>query len=472
MAVITIRLTLPSCEPKHRLREDLYEALEWYIGYEEKDFAQRYLNGRTLLKLEELKLAIIGLGYVGLPLAVEFGKKRSVIGFDINQKRIDELNAGNDTTLETTKEELRDAKYLIFTINPEDLKAANCFIVTVPTPIDAHKRPDLTPLIKASEIVGKALKKDDIVIYESTVYPGATEEDCVPILEKHSGLSFNQDFYCGYSPERINPGDKEHRLKNIRKVTSGSTAEITEFVDALYNEIITAGTHKAESIKVAEAAKVIENTQRDINIALINELAIIFNKMGIDTQAVLEAAGSKWNFLPFRPGLVGGHCIGVDPYYLTHKAEMIGYHPQIILAGRRLNDGMGAYVVSQLIKAMIGKSIQIEGANILVMGLTFKENCPDLRNTRVVDIVHEIKQYNCNVDIYDPWVDQQEVQNEYGLTPVEAPKQGNYDAVILTVAHDKTRDMGANQIRTFCKENHLLYDLKYIFSKNETDLRL
>jgi UDP-N-acetyl-D-galactosamine dehydrogenase len=342
LAIITIRLTLPSCEPKHRLGEDLYEALEWYIGYEEKDFAQRYLNGRTLLKLEELKPAIIGLGYVGLPLAVEFGKKRSVIGFDINQKRIDELNAGNDTTLETTKEELRDAKYLRFTINPEELKAANCFIVTVPTPIDAHKRPDLTPLIKASEIVGKELKKDDIVIYESTVYPGATEEDCVPILEKHSGLSFNQDFYCGYSPERINPGDKEHRLKNIRKVTSGSTAEITEFVDALYNEIITAGTHKAESIKVAEAAKVIENTQCDINIALINELAVIFNKMGIDTQAVLEAAGSKWNFFPFRPGLVGGHCIGVDPYYLTHKAEMIGYHPQIILAGRRLNDGMGA----------------------------------------------------------------------------------------------------------------------------------
>ena len=373
------------------------------------------------MKLEGLKLAVIGLGYVGLPLAVEFGKKRSVVGFDINQTRIDELKAGNDSTLETNEEELRDAKHLIYTTNPEDLKAANCFIVTVPTPIDAYKRPDLTPLIKASEIVGNALKKDDIVIYESTVYPGATEEDCVPILEKHSGLAFNQDFYCGYSPERINPGDKEHRLTNIKKVTSGSTSIITDLVDALYNEIITAGTHKAESIKVAEAAKVIENTQRDINIALINELSIIFNKMGIDTQAVLEAAGTKWNFLPFRPGLVGGHCIGVDPYYLTHKAEMIGYHPQIILAGRRLNDGMGSYVVAQLIKAMIRKSIQIDGANVLVMGLTFKENCPDLRNSRAIDIVHEIKQYKCNVDIYDPWVDREEVQNEYGLTPIEAP---------------------------------------------------
>ena len=425
-----------------------------------------------LLKLEGLKLAIIGLGYVGLPLAVEFGKKRSVVGFDINQKRISELKAGNDSTLETTGEELLEAKHLIYTTNPEDLKAANCFIVTVPTPIDAHNRPNLTPLIKASEIVGKALKKDDIVIYESTVYPGATEEDCVPILEKHSGLSFNKSFYCGYSPERINPGDKEHRLTNIKKVTSGSTSKITDLVDALYNEIITAGTHKAESIRVAEAAKVIENTQRDINIALINELAIIFNKMGIDTQAVLEAAGSKWNFLPFRPGLVGGHCIGVDPYYLTHKAETIGYHPHIILAGRRLNDGMGAYVVSQLIKAMIRKSIQIEGANVLVMGLTFKENCPDLRNTRVVDIVNEMRHYKCNVDIYDPWVDQAEVQSEYGLTPVEAPNQGKYDAVILTVAHDKIRDMGAKKIRNFCKENHLLYDLKHIFSKNETDLRL
>ena len=419
-----------------------------------------------------IKLAIIGLGYVGLPLAVEFGKKRSVIGFDINQQRIDEIKAGNDGTLETSEEELCDAKYLIYTTNPEDLRAENCFIVTVPTPIDAHKRPDLTPLIKASEIVGKVLKKDDIVIYESTVYPGATEEDCVPILEKHSGLAFNQDFYCGYSPERINPGDKEHRVTNIKKVTSGSTPEITDFVDALYNEIITAGTHKAESIKIAEAAKVIENTQRDLNIALINELAIIFNRMGIDTQAVLEAAGSKWNFFPFRPGLVGGHCIGVDPYYLTHKAESIGYRPQIILAGRHLNDGMGAYVVSQLINAMDSKSIQIEGAKVLVMGLTFKENCPDLRNTRVVDIVHELEQYKCHVDIYDPWVDRQEAQHEYGITPVEAPNQGNYDAVILTVAHDKTKEMGARQIRTFCKETHVLYDLKYIFAKNETDLRL
>jgi len=424
------------------------------------------------LQLEKLKLAIIGLGYVGLPLAVEFGKKRTVIGFDINQKRIEELKAGNDGTLETNKEELFDSKHLIFTTNPDDLRDANCFIITVPTPIDAHKRPDLTQLITASKIVGRVLKKEDIVIYESTVYPGATEEDCAPILEKHSGLSFNQDFYCGYSPERINPGDKEHRVTNIKKVTSGSTPEITDIVDALYNEIITAGTHKAESIKVAEAAKVIENTQRDLNIALINELAIIFNKMSIDTQAVLEAAGSKWNFLPFRPGLVGGHCIGVDPYYLTHKAELIGYHPQIILAGRRLNDGMGAYVVSQLIKAMVRNSIQIDGASVLLMGLTFKENCPDLRNTRVVDIVRELKQYNCHVDIYDPWVTQQEAQHEYGITLIDAPKQGSYDAVILTVSHDKIKEMGAKQIRTFCKETHVLYDLKYIFSKNETDLRL
>ncbi len=424
------------------------------------------------MQLEKLKLAIIGLGYVGLPLAVEFGKKRTVIGFDINQKRIEELKAGNDGTLETNKEELFDSKHLIFTTNPDDLRDANCFIITVPTPIDAHKRPDLTQLITASKIVGRVLKKEDIVIYESTVYPGATEEDCAPILEKHSGLSFNQDFYCGYSPERINPGDKEHRVTNIKKVTSGSTPEITDIVDALYNEIITAGTHKAESIKVAEAAKVIENTQRDLNIALINELAIIFNKMSIDTQAVLEAAGSKWNFLPFRPGLVGGHCIGVDPYYLTHKAELIGYHPQIILAGRRLNDGMGAYVVSQLIKAMVRNSIQIDGASVLLMGLTFKENCPDLRNTRVVDIVRELKQYNCHVDIYDPWVTQQEAQHEYGITLIDAPKQGSYDAVILTVSHDKIKEMGAKQIRTFCKETHVLYDLKYIFSKNETDLRL
>ena len=351
------------------------------------------------MKLEDIKLSIIGLGYVGLPLAVEFGRKRSVVGFDINQRRIDELKAGNDFTLETTQEELAAAKQLSYTTHQDDLRACNCFIATVPTPIDEHKRTDLTPLIKASETVGKVLKKGDIVIYESTVYPGCTEEDCVPVLEKHSGLNFNQDFYCGYSPERINPGDKEHRVTNIKKVTSGSTPEIADLVDALYNEIITVGTHKADSIKVAEAAKVIENTQRDLNLALINELALIFNRMGIDTEAVLKAAGSKWNFLPFRPGLVGGHCIGVDPYYLTHKAQAIGYHPEIILAGRRLNDSMGAYVVAQLVKAMTKKRIQVEGAKVLVMGLTFKENCPDLRNTRVVDIVAELKEYNCEVDV-------------------------------------------------------------------------
>ncbi|GAB1458694.1 Vi polysaccharide biosynthesis UDP-N-acetylglucosamine C-6 dehydrogenase TviB [Thauera sp.] len=344
--------------------------------------------------LDTLKLAIIGLGYVGLPLAVEFAKKRSVVGFDINQARIDALKTGHDATLEVSDEELAEATGLSYSANLQDLAACNTYIVTVPTPIDEHKQPDLTPLVKASETIGKVLKKGDIVIYESTVYPGATEEDCVPVLEKFSGLKFNVDFYAGYSPERINPGDKEHRVSTIKKVTSGSTPEVAELVDQLYRQIIVVGTHKAESIKVAEAAKVIENTQRDVNIALINELAIIFNKMGIDTEAVLQAAGSKWNFLPFRPGLVGGHCIGVDPYYLTHKAQSIGYHPEIILAGRRLNDGMGAYVVSQLVKAMLKRRITVEGARVLVLGLTFKENCPDLRNTRIVDIVKELRDYN------------------------------------------------------------------------------
>jgi UDP-N-acetyl-D-galactosamine dehydrogenase len=425
-----------------------------------------------MMDVKNLKLAIIGLGYVGLPLAVEFGKKRSVIGFDINQGRIDELKAGNDATLEISAEELRAATFLTFTTNAQDLRTANCYIVTVPTPIDAYKRPDLKPLIKASKTVGKVLKACDIVIYESTVYPGATEEDCVPVLEKYSSLKFNQDFYCGYSPERINPGDKEHRVATIKKVTSGSTQEIADLVDALYNEIVTAGTHKAESIKVAEAAKVIENTQRDLNIAFINELAIIFNKMGIDTQAVLEAAGSKWNFLPFRPGLVGGHCIGVDPYYLTHKAEAIGYHPQIILAGRRLNDGMGTYVVSQLIKAMIKRSIQIEGARVLVMGLTFKENCPDLRNTRVVDIVNELKQYSMVVDVYDPWVSVEEAMHEYGIMPIKEPAASAYDAVILAVAHNEFKNMGSECIRSFAKLNSVLYDLKYVFVREESDIRL
>ncbi|MBP4046230.1 Vi polysaccharide biosynthesis UDP-N-acetylglucosamine C-6 dehydrogenase TviB [Chromobacterium violaceum] len=424
------------------------------------------------MNLSDIKLAIIGLGYVGLPLAVEFGRRRSVVGFDINQRRIDELKAGTDFTLETTQEELEAAKQLSYTTNLEELKNCNCFIVTVPTPIDEHKQPDLTPLVKASETVGKVLKKGDIVIYESTVYPGCTEEDCVPILEKVSGLKYNVDFYCGYSPERINPGDKEHRVTVIKKVTSGSTPEIATLVDGLYREIITAGTHKAESIKVAEAAKVIENTQRDLNIALINELALIFNKMGIDTEAVLKAAGSKWNFLPFRPGLVGGHCIGVDPYYLTHKAQAIGYHPEIILAGRRLNDSMGAYVVSQLVKAMTKRRIHVEGAKVLIMGLTFKENCPDLRNTRIVDIVKELGEYNCQVSVFDPWVSIEECQHEYGITPIQEPKAGEYDAIILAVSHDQFKAMGEQKIRALGKPGAVVYDLKYILEASESDLRL
>ncbi len=421
---------------------------------------------------EDIKLAIVGLGYVGLPLAVEFGRHRPVVGFDINSRRIDELIAGNDLTLETTQDERAAAKNLTFTTHPDELRSCNCFIVTVPTPIDEYKRPDLTPLLEASETVGKVLKKGDIVIYESTVYPGCTEEDCVPVLEKHSGLKFNLDFFCGYSPERINPGDKEHRVTTIKKVTSGSTPEVADLIDALYKEIIAAGTHKADSIKVAEAAKVIENTQRDLNIALINELALIFNRMGIDTEAVLLAAGSKWNFLPFRPGLVGGHCIGVDPYYLTHKAQAIGYHPEIILAGRRLNDSMGTYVVAQLVKAMTKKRIQVDGAKVLVMGLTFKENCPDLRNTRVVDIVAELKDYNCDVDVFDPWVTVEEALHEYGITPIIEPKAGSYDAIILAVAHNQFKDMGNAVIRALGKPISVLYDLKYVLTAQESDLRL
>jgi len=424
------------------------------------------------MTLNDIRLAIIGIGYVGLPLAVEFGRKRSVVGFDISQRRVDELKSGNDLTLETTIEELKAAKHLSYTTNIDELCACNCYIVTVPTPIDEHKRPDLAPLLKASETIGKVLKKGDIVIYESTVYPGATEEDCVPVLEKFSGLKFNQDFYCGYSPERINPGDKEHRITNIKKVTSGSTPEIADLVDALYNLIITAGTHKAGSIKIAEAAKVIENTQRDLNIALINELALIFNKMGIDTEAVLQAAGSKWNFMPFRPGLVGGHCIGVDPYYLTHKAQAIGYHPEIILAGRRLNDSMGAYVVAQLVKTMTKRRIQVEGAKVLVMGLTFKENCPDLRNTRVVDIVTELGDYNCSVDVYDPWAATEEAQREFAITPVSQPNPGGYDAIILAVAHRQFSDMGPVAIHALGKPIHVLYDLKYLLPAQDSDLRL
>ena len=422
--------------------------------------------------LKNRKLAIIGLGYVGLPLAVEFGKKRAVVGFDINAKRVAELQSGQDHTLEVEPSELQQATQLSFTTDAQSLKACDIFIVTVPTPIDAHKRPDLTPLIKASETIGKVLKKGDIVIYESTVYPGATEEECVPVLEKTSGLIFNQDFFAGYSPERINPGDKTHRVTTIKKVTSGSTPEVADLVDALYNEIVTAGTHKAPSIKVAEAAKVIENTQRDVNIALINELALIFNKLGIDTEAVLQAAGTKWNFLPFRPGLVGGHCIGVDPYYLTHKAQSIGYHPEIILAGRRLNDSMGAYVVTQLVKAMTQRRIQVQGARVLVMGLAFKENCPDLRNTRIVDIVHELAEYDVQADVYDPWVSGEEAQHEYGITPVTALVPASYDAIIIAVAHDQFKAMGAGALRALGKPVHVLFDLKYVLPAAASDLRL
>lgn len=425
-----------------------------------------------MIKLDQINLAIIGLGYVGLPLAVEFGKKRPVLGFDINHARIDALKQGHDATLEVDDEELASATNLSYSADIEDLKKCNVFIVTVPTPIDEHNQPDLTPLVKASETIGKVLKKGDIVIYESTVYPGATEEDCVPVLEQVSGLKFNQDFYAGYSPERINPGDKEHRVSTIKKITSGSTPEIADVVDALYNEIIVVGTHKASSIKVAEAAKVIENTQRDLNIALINELAVIFNKMGIDTEAVLQAAGTKWNFLPFRPGLVGGHCIGVDPYYLTHKAQSIGYHPEIILAGRRLNDNMAGYVASQLVKALLKKRVQVEGAKILLMGLTFKENCPDLRNTKVVDIIQELKEYNITVDVYDPWIDHSEAQHEYGITPISALNENSYDGIILAVAHKQFKEMGINAIKKLAKKDHVIYDLKYLFTAEETDLRL
>lgn len=424
------------------------------------------------MDLQNIKLAVIGLGYVGLPLAVEFGKKRDVLGFDINPRRIAELSSGIDNTLEVEPEELKTAAQLRYTSDASELAQANVYIVTVPTPIDEYKRPDLTPLIRASETIAKVLKRGDIVIYESTVYPGATEEDCVPVLERVSGLRFNEDFFAGYSPERINPGDKVHRLPSIRKVTSGSTPEIADVVDALYSEIITAGTHKAASIRVAEAAKVIENTQRDVNIALINELTLIFNKLGIDTLDVLEAAGTKWNFLPFRPGLVGGHCIGVDPYYLTHKAQSIGYHPEIILAGRRLNDGMGAYVASQLVKSMTKKCIQVQGSRVLIMGLAFKENCPDLRNTRIVDIVHELAEYDVNVDVFDPWVDAEEAHKEYGIKPITQPEMGQYDGIVLAVAHDEFKNMGAEKIRALGKAPHVLYDLKYILDRNDSDLRL
>ena len=422
--------------------------------------------------INQLKIGIIGLGYVGLPLAVEFGKKRSVVGFDINIDRIDELKNGIDNTLECSSKELNLSKHLTYTSNQSDLEELNCYIVTVPTPIDKNKIPDLNPLLSASETVGRVLKKGDIVIYESTVYPGCTEEECVPVLEKFSGLKFNKEFYCGYSPERINPGDKKHRVTNITKVTSGSTPEIAELIDSLYREIILAGTHKAESIKVAEAAKVIENTQRDVNIALINELAMIFNELNIDTEAVLKAAGTKWNFLPFEPGFVGGHCIGVYPYYLTHKAQLIGYHPEIILAGRSLNDSMSAFVINQLSEQMKNKNISVSGANTLLLGLSFKENCPDLRNTKMFDLVKELEERNCNVDVYDPWVSAAEANMEYGIEIIDFPEKDKYDAIIIAVSHDQFKEMGSETIRSFGKKKHILYDLKCVFSSEETDMRL
>lgn len=426
-----------------------------------------------MLSIADLKIAVIGLGYVGLPLAVEFGKKVPVVGFDIYQKRIDELQSGQDHTLEVSPEELKQANQLSYSANLEDLKSCNFFIVTVPTPIDEFKQPDLTPLVKASTSIGQVLKKGDVVVYESTVYPGATEETCIPVLEQVSGLKFNQDFFAGYSPERINPGDKLHRVTNILKITSGSTPEVAEFVDQVYNLVIEAGTHKATSIKVAEAAKVIENTQRDVNIALINELALIFNKMGIDTEAVLQAAGTKWNFLPFRPGLVGGHCIGVAPYYLTHNAQSLGLHPEIILAARRLNDRMGEYVATQLIKEMVKQRIQVVGSKILVMGLSFKENCSDIRNTKIVDMVKALKEYDLDLDIYDPWVNAKEVELEYGFAPVSCLGNGNYDAIILAVAHDEFKKMSTQDFYNLARnDNYVLYDLKYILRATESTIRI
>lgn len=425
-----------------------------------------------MFEIANTRIGIIGLGYVGLPLAVEFGKHYPTVGFDINLARIAELRAGKDSTLEVDADELGEATQLTYTGEANDLAECNFYIITVPTPIDATKRPDLSPLISASHIVGKLLSKNDVVVYESTVYPGATEEICVPILENESGLRFNQGFFAGYSPERINPGDKEHRLTTILKITSGSTPEIADYVDELYNSIISAGTHKASSIKVAEAAKVIENTQRDVNIGLMNELALIFQRIGIDTQEVLEAAGTKWNFLPFRPGLVGGHCIGIDPYYLTHKAQEAGYQPTIIPATRILNDGMGEHVADTTIRLMAKKGISVVGGKVLVLGLAFKENCPDLRNTRVVDIINRLQEYHADVDIHDPWVNSDEAQHEYGLTMMESLNTDTYDAIIIAVAHEQFRKMGAQGIRGLGKSEHILFDTKYVFSKDEVDGRL
>ncbi|MDM0103698.1 nucleotide sugar dehydrogenase [Variovorax sp. J22R24] len=418
-------------------------------------------------------IAIIGLGYVGLPLAVEFGKRRNVLGFDINPARVAELQAGRDSTLEVSPKELKDAGELRFSSNPQELVGCGAYIVTVPTPIDTANRPDMSLLVKASETVGKALSRGAVVIYESTVYPGATEEVCVPVLEQHSGLRFNEDFFCGYSPERINPGDKEHRLPMIKKVTSGSTPDVADAVDTLYASIITAGTHKASSIKVAEAAKVIENTQRDLNIALMNELSLIFRKLGIDTLEVLQAAGTKWNFLPFRPGLVGGHCIGVDPYYLTHKAEEVGYHPQVILAGRRINDSMASHVADEVIKLMLRKSLPVLGSKVLVLGLTFKENCPDVRNTKVVDIVRSLGAYNAQVDVYDPWVDLAEAEHEYGLHCLaNPPEPGQYAAIVLAVAHREFVALGEQGVKALGVPGAVVYDVKSVLLAGAADARL
>ena len=423
-------------------------------------------------KLSDVKIAIIGLGYVGLPLAVAFSKNFPVIGFDINSSRIKELESGVDSSLEISSSELGDAASLSFSSDETELTSCNTFIVTVPTPIDEFKRPDLTPLLKASQMLGRVIKKGDVIIYESTVYPGATEDDCIPVVEMISGLNLNIDFFAGYSPERINPGDKNHRVEEILKVTSGSDPATLEFVDDLYSSVIRAGTFRASSIKVAEAAKVIENTQRDVNIALVNELAIIFDKLDIDTLEVLEAAGTKWNFYPFRPGLVGGHCIGVDPYYLTHKSESAGYRPEMILAGRRINDGMGRYVASQLIKKMINSKIEVRGSRVLIMGLTFKENCPDIRNTKVIDIVKELKEYHVNVDIMDPWCNSLEAAEEYDLEVNKTIEEGIYDSIILAVAHDEFKAMGAKEIRKLGRVKHVLYDLKCLLAKDDVDLRL
>ena len=425
-----------------------------------------------ILKKRNLKIAIIGLGYVGLPLALEFAKKKSIISFDINKDRINELKSGKDRNLEFNKNKLKNLKRLNFTNKVEDIKSSNCFIITVPTPIDQFRKPDLRPLLNATKMLGRIIKKNNLIIYESTVFPGCIEEECVPILEKYSKLNFNEGFFCGYSPERINPGDKTRTISKIKKITSGSTPEIADLVDDIYKEIITVGTHKASSIKIAEAAKIIENTQRDLNIALINELSMLFKKLNIDTQDVLEAAGSKWNFLNFKPGLVGGHCIGVDPYYLTHKAQKIGYKPNIILAGRKINDNMGKHVASVLIKEMKSKNIKIKGSKILIMGLTFKENCADIRNSGIKNVIKVLKKHSCNLHLFDPWANTDEIKKLYGTKPNSKLNTKNYDGIIIAVAHDKFKKMGASKILNLCKKNHVIYDLKYLFSKDQFNLRL